>query len=199
MLKKATIFIFLFFFLLVVNGLASYKYYRVIHRQSQIESLLLEISNVKTNPQRQFRFSAIPYIANSYQTDITVSDARIANLKSFFRKYNSPLYDFADVIVKTADTYQFDYRLLPAIAMQESNLCKYIPENSYNCWGWGIYGDTVTRFESYPEAIETVSKGIKEHYINKGLVTATTIMEKYTPSSNGSWANGVNTFLRALE
>lgn len=199
MIKKLGIYVFLFILLMVLNNLILYKSFRYLHRQSQIQSLLAEISEENINPQQQFRFSAVPYVNNSYQTDITVSDARAANLKIFFRKYNSPLYDFSDEIIKASDNYKFDYRLLPAIAMQESNLCKYIPDNSFNCWGWGIYGNTVTRFESYPDAIETISKGIKQNYIDKGLVTATAIMEKYTPSSNGSWAHGVNTFLRALE
>ena len=83
--------------------------------------------------------------------------------------------------------------------MQESNLCRLIPEDSHNCWGWGIYGTTVTRFDSYDEAIETVAKGIKKNYIDKGLVTASAIMKVYTPQSKGSWAYGVNTFLKALE
>lgn len=199
MFKKALFYICSFIFLMLFNGLITYKYFRIIHRQSKIQSLLSEIDHSKSNPQQQFRFSAVPYVANNYQTDITLSDGRMANLKSFFRKYNSALYDYADVIVKNADKYQFDYRLLPAIAMQESNLCKYIPEDSYNCWGWGIYGNTVTKFISYEEAIETVSRGIKDHYIDNGLVTASAIMAKYTPSSNGSWAHGVNTFLRMLE
>ena len=122
------------------------------------------------------------------------------NLKVFFRKHGSPLYDFADVIVRTSDNYGFDYRLLPAIAMQESTLCRAIPENSHNCWGWGIYGNIVTRFDSYEEAIEIVAKGIKTHYLDKGLTTASTIMAKYTPSSpEGAWAKSVNQFLRALE
>lgn len=198
MFKKALFYICAFIFLMLINGLVTYKYFRIIHRQSQIQSLLSEIDHAKSDKQQQFRFSAVPYVP-SYQTDITVTDGRTANLKIFFRKYNSALYDYADVIVANADKYQFDYRLLPAIAMQESNLCKYIPENSFNCWGWGIYGDLTTRFQSYPEAIETVSKGIKDHYIDNGLVTASAIMAKYTPSSNGSWANAVNIFLRALE
>lgn len=199
MLRKALIYVLLFSILLFVNGLIIYKFYRINYRQNKIQTLLSEIDHSKNIINRQFRFSAVPYINNSVQTDITLSDARTANLKSFFRKYNSPLYDYADVIIENADKYQFDYRLLPAIAMQESNLCKYIPEDSYNCWGWGIYGDIVTKFTSYPEAIETVSRGIKNHYIDKGLVTASSIMAKYTPSSNGSWAYGVNTFLRMLE
>lgn len=132
-------------------------------------------------------------------TQFSTKDIRIANLKYFFRKYSSVLYDYAEVFVKTADKYSIDYRLLPAIAMQESNLCKYIYEGSHNCWGWGIYGNKVTRFSSYPEAIETISKGIKLYYVDKGLTTPEAIMRKYTPPSDGSWAFGVNTFLKLIE
>ena len=140
-------------------------------------------------------FGATTSILQEFQT----KDIRIANLKYFFRKYNSVLYDKADVFVKFADQYNVDYRLLPAIAMQESGLCKHIPENSFNCWGWGIYGGKVTRFSSYEEAIETISRGIKTYYIDKGLTTPEQIMKKYTPPSDGSWAYGVNTFLKIIE
>lgn len=132
-------------------------------------------------------------------TQFSTNDIRVANLKYFFRKYGSVLYDYADVFVTTADKYSLDYRLLPAIAMQESNLCKYMYEGSHNCWGWGIYGNKVTRFSSYPEAIETISKGIKLYYVDKGLTTPEAIMRKYTPPSDGSWAFGVNTFLKIIE
>ncbi len=149
--------------------------------------------------QNQFHSSTAPFVLGTFTAEANMADGRAANLKAFFRKYNSPLYDKADFIVKTSDKYHFDYRLIPAIAMQESTLCKFIPENSYNCWGYGIYGDTVTRFSSYEEAIETVAEGIKTNYLDKGLLTASEIMRKYTPSSNGSWARGVNTVLDWLE
>ncbi len=131
--------------------------------------------------------------------EFNTNDIRVANLKFFFRKYNSVLYDNAETFVKYADQNQFDYRLLPAIAMQESNLCKYVYEGSHNCWGWGIYGNKVTRFDSYDEAIDTISRGIKKYYIDKGLTTPEDIMRKYTPPSDGSWAYGVNTFLKIIE
>lgn len=131
--------------------------------------------------------------------EFDTNDIRVANLKYFFRKYNSVLYDHAETFVKRADENQFDYRLLPAIAMQESNLCKYIYEGSHNCWGWGIYGSKVTRFDSYDEAIDTISRGIKKYYIDKGLTTPEDIMRKYTPPSDGSWAYGVNTFLKIID
>lgn len=135
----------------------------------------------------------------SFYMDSTIKDSRVAVLKVFFRKHNSPLYDHADFIVKVSDEYELDYRLIPAIAMQESTACKVIPHNSHNCWGWGIYGNKITRFGSYPEAIETVAKGLKTNYIDKGLTTPEAIMAKYTPSSNGSWARGVSSVLGVLE
>jgi len=136
-----------------------------------------------------------PEILSEFKT----SDIRVANLKFFFRRYESVLYDKAEFIVKMADQYKLDYRLIPAIAMQESGLCKNIYEGSHNCWGWGIYGDTVTRFDSYEEAIETISRGLKKNYIDKGLTTPEDIMRKYTPPSTGSWAFGVNFFLKIIE
>lgn len=126
-------------------------------------------------------------------------DERVAILKAFMRKHDSPLYEHAEFIVETADKYEMDFRLIPAIGMQESGLCKHIPHGSHNCWGWGIYGDTVTRFTSYPEAIDTVSRGLKRNYIDKGYVTPDEIMRKYNPGSpNGSWAKGVNSFFGVL-
>lgn len=131
--------------------------------------------------------------------DTQVEDERVANLMVFFRTHNSDLYEHAEFIVKTSDKYELDYRLLPAIAMKESTLCKYIPKNSHNCWGWGIYGNTVTRFSSYPEAIETVAKGLKTGYKDQGLETVDQIMSKYNPvSPNGSWAKGVTAFMDAI-
>jgi hypothetical protein len=132
-------------------------------------------------------------------SEFKTADIRVANLKYFFRKYDSVLYDKAEFIVKMADQYKLDYRLIPAIAMQESGLCKNIYEGSHNCWGWGIYGNKVTRFDSYEEAIETISRGLKKNYIDKGLTTPEEIMKKYTPPSTGSWAFGVNFFLKIIE
>ena len=196
---KRLIFMPIFGILLAVNIFFAIKLYNKYQRVETSKKVLDEITYIDKKYD-QFAVSSAPLVMGVYETQTSVNDGRAANLKSFFRKYNSPLYDYAEFIVATSDKYQFDYRLLPAIAMQESNLCRVIPHDSYNCWGWGIYGNTITRFSSYDEAIETVAKGLKTHYIDKGLITASAIMAKYNPSSpNGSWAHGVNTFLRLLE
>jgi len=195
-LKKIFIYFIIFITFFGINLLLIKKIISQTKKNAQIENLLSEIGEIKNNP---FYNSALPQVLGAYKTETQLADSRVPNLKQFFRKYNSPLYDHAELIVFVSDKYGFDYRLLPAIAMQESNLCRYIPENSHNCWGWGIYGNQVIRFSSYEEAIETVASGIKKDYIDKGLVTASKIMEKYTPSSPGTWARGVNTFIRMLE
>jgi hypothetical protein len=103
--------------------------------------------------------------------------------------------------VDVADKYKLDYRLVPAIAMQESNLCKNLPgklKDSHNCWGFGVYGTKVTKFDNYNDAINTVTKTLAIQYVGKGLETPEQIMTRYTPGSNGSWANGVNHFMNVL-
>ena len=120
-------------------------------------------------------------------------------MTNYLKRYNSPLLPHAEDIVTISDKYGLDWRLLVAIAQQESNLCKKIPKNSYNCWGYGIYGDLVTRFDSYPDGLDTVARGLKRNYLDKGLNTPEEIMAKYTPPSQGSWARGVNQFLDDIQ
>jgi len=144
-------------------------------------------------------FAALPTSENVLGDSITSKDARIEMVRQFFAKYKSPLEPFASNVVQDADKYGLDFRLIPAIAMQESNLCQKIIADSFNCWGFGIYGKKVTRFESYPEAIDTVSRTLAKNYIAGGLNTPTEIMGKYTPSNNGSWAYSVGYFMSLLQ
>lgn len=196
--KKILTLITVFTLLLIINITLFFKMGEKTVKMAKIATVLEEIDH-PVNTASSFQTSTAPLVLGAVTTETELGDGRAANLKAFFRKYNSELYDYADYIVDVSDRYEFDYRLIPAIAMQESTLCKFIPENSYNCWGYGIYGGMVTRFDSYEEAIDTVSRGIKKNYLDEGRLTASDIMKKYTPSSNGSWAKGVNTVLGWLE
>lgn len=198
MINKFAFYLLSFIGLLILNFFLVAKINIRLGHEAAIKKILAEIED--DNLAKQFNYSSAPFISDQFKVDTKISDARANNLKKFFRKHNSVLYDQADYIVQVSDTYGFDYRLLPAIAMQESTLCRAIPVDSHNCWGWGIYGDQVIRFSSYEEAIKTVAEGIKKEYLDKGLTTASKIMQKYTPSSpNGNWAFAVNKFLRDLE
>ena len=126
-------------------------------------------------------------------------DIRISVLQKFFKSYNSPLENEADFIVKTSDTWGLDYKIIPAISMQESGGCKNIPDQSFNCWGFGIYGKNSLSFTSYSEAISQVAKTIKQSYFKDGLTNMTLLEDRWNPSSTGQWSFGVNFFISKIK
>lgn len=155
-------------------------------------------NNLLATRHRLVTFAALPTLGNTIQDKISQEDARIEIVKQFFKRYNSPLQPFASTVIEAADLYNLDFRLIPAIAMQESNLCKKAPPDSHNCWGFGIYGKKVTRFENFEDAIYAVTKTLALKYKADGLDTPYKIMQRYTPRSNGSWADGVEFFMEQL-
>lgn len=144
-------------------------------------------------------YASLPATLPSISGQVLGADARSELIKLYLSNYDSPLAPYASLIVKEADNYGLDYRLITAIAQQESNLCKKIPEDSYNCWGWGIHSKGTLKFSSFEEGIDGVSKGIKEEYIDKGYTKINDIMSKYTPFSDGSWAYAVNKFMDEMK
>lgn len=167
--------------------------------------LMLYLSTVKTiQPVNQsFKlYAALPQSTTAVSENIDRADARAKIIADFFKDYKSPLSRFGEIFVGVADQYRLDYRLLPAIAMQESNGGQKVINNSYNPFGYGIYGNLVIRFSSWEQAIERVAKALREDYLNKGLTTPAQIMTKYTPPSlakGGSWAKGVASFMEELQ
>lgn len=146
-------------------------------------------------------YSALPSSEIIISDGINAADGRAKIIEGFFLIYKAPLYKYSQTFVAIADKYQLDWRLLPAIAMQESNGGKKVINESYNPFGYGIYGKLVVRFNSWEEAIERVGKALREDYLNQGLKTPHQIMAKYTPPSlekGGAWAKGVSTFMEEL-
>ena len=126
-------------------------------------------------------------------------DARPVIIKQYLEKYKSPLAPYSDLIFEVSQAYGFDYYWIVAIAQQESNLCKKIPQNSYNCWGYGIHSKGTLRFDGYETAIKSFAEYLDRVYFAKGLDTAELMMGRYCPHSNGSWAFGVNQFIAEME
>ena len=151
-----------------------------------------------TNDQLKAEYSAVPEKNQETAHVLSANEARIEVLREFFARYNSPLEDFAENIVESADKYGIDYRLLPAIAMQESTLCLKSPKDTNNCWGFGIYDTKKTSFDNLAQGIETVSKTLSEQYHAQGLVEPQDIMSKYAPSNTGVWAENVSYVLSRI-
>lgn len=187
----------LFLVILAINGVLIYTYQSNHFKIARQKLILNELAMIN-NPSTTFSSGLPPMVLGAMEPEINPADARVANLQAYLRKMNSPLFEYADKIVYYSDQNNLDYRLIVAIAGQESTFCKFIPNESYNCWGWGIYGDQVLRFENYEDGIKTVAKGLKDNYVDKGLITTEDIMKVYTPSSN-SWAAAVRHFFHRIE
>ncbi len=144
-------------------------------------------------------YAALPPTENIIENTIGEQDSKTEIVRQFFAKYNSPLEPYSPDIIAAARRYDLDFRLLPAIAMQESTLCKKVIEDSHNCWGWGIYGGKVIKFDNFPEAIETISKSLATKYRNNGLVTPHEISQLYNPSNTNNWIENVTLVMNRLK
>ena len=201
MIRKVGALFAIYLFLNILNLFLIDKAFVYANTRKDFTKVLGEISDRRNNAENyQFTASYKADLSKGYTAEIKPGDARAINLKIFFRKHNSDLYNHAEKIIEVSDKYGFDYRLLPAIAMQESNLCRVIPDNSYNCWGWGIYGDKVTRFDSFEEAIRRIAPQFKEIFLQDNhSKDPFKVMRTYTPPSDGSWAAGINQFFSELQ
>ncbi len=146
-------------------------------------------------------YASLPKSGMEVSQDIVKIDARAKIIENFFKGYSAPLAEFSQKFVEVADKYQLDYRLLPSIAMQESNGGKKVITDSKNPFGYGIWGSMVLKFDSWEESIERVGRGLRQDYLDKGLTKPEQIMAKYTPPSialGGPWAKGVTIFMEEL-
>lgn len=156
---------------------------------------------IKPQSQNFKLYAALPENNSLVSEDIGHQDARAKLVENFFKVYSSILANYSQLFVEVAEKHNLDFRLLPAIAMQESNGGKRVINGSFNPFGYGIYGNLVVRFSSWEDGIERVGKALREDYLNQGLTTPNAIMTKYTPSSlekGGVWAKGVSSFMEEL-
>lgn len=127
-----------------------------------------------------------------------VPDSRVTILKEYLEQYNSPLVPYAGNFVEIADKYNLDWKFVVAISGVESTFGQQIPNESFNGWGWGIYGDNIIRFSSWTQGIETVSEGLRNKYINKwGAQDVYSIGRIYAASP--TWAQRVTYFMDSID
>lgn len=135
------------------------------------------------------------------ESTLELEDARAQIVANFLRQHNSPLkpHDYyGQVLVDIADKYELDFRFLPAIMMKESNLCKKIPEGSFNCLGFGIHSRGTLGFENYEAGFERAARELRANYVEQGRIQVSEIARKYTESVD-SWTNAVNQFMAEME
>ncbi len=135
-------------------------------------------------------------------TSFAVTDPRIVAMRKFLLDYNSPMYPYADVFVTEADKYGLDWRLVASISGVESAFGNMTPYQSNNAWGWrGGPGGDWSRWPSWKEGIETVTRGLAQGYGTH--LTPFQIESTYCPpcgrDPNHPWAWGVHNYMNELD
>lgn len=197
-MKKALIISAWFFVAPLALGLSCYAALK-LHNKPPVFLI-----HQKTSEDAQTAYATDPVTGSvkGLSTSVQTEDARPIIIAEFLEKHDSPLVPYehyGKFLTEIADKYNLDFRLLPSMMMQESNLCKRIPEGTHNCLGLGIHARGTWGFDSYEANFEMAAKILREKYLNEGLLTPDDIQNKYTPGSNGSWEFAVNHFMEVLE
>lgn len=122
-------------------------------------------------------------------TSSAKTDNRQAILERFFQKYHSPAS--AKEYLEASKKYDLDFRLLPAIAVVESTLCKNYQKN---CFGWGrdrIYATP----EDVARGLTTLSYYRKWQSDRNNI---TLLANVYNPSGAEKWAFDVQGIISQL-
>lgn len=125
-------------------------------------------------------------------------DNRAQILRDYLIMKNSPLAPHAQTFIDSADKYNLDWRLVVSISGLESGYGKHQPAGSHNGWGWGYSGGTVKHFETWDEAIEEISRGLRQNYL-KDRTESDPYVIGPTYAASPTWAIRVTGFMNQLE
>ncbi|MDA1317081.1 MAG: hypothetical protein O3B87_03590 [bacterium] len=107
---------------------------------------------------------------------------------------NSHLVSEVDAFMEACITYELDCYLLPSITGLESSYGKFYAPDTYNPFGWG--GGYIV-FDSWADGIMTVGKGLRDGYVDQGLLTIEQIGPRYAESP--TWAVRVRSISNTFE
>ena len=133
---------------------------------------------------------------------------RIANqIHAYLTAKHSPLAPYTGALVRSAQRYGVDPRLLVAIAGAETS---YATDRNagrdittgHNPFGMGPH----IQYGSWQEAFEAAARNLRQHYLDQGLRDVVSIRNKWAPLGaqndpsglNSGWALNVRTVLERL-
>lgn len=158
-------------------GLVVERGYDGLYKEKSIEMVNAE---PHTNKVQAYEAYTAPDPSTLSVVDTISDDVRVNKLKSYLKENDSPLSDYAQVIVDQADKYDIGWTKLVAISAIESNYGTKIKPGSHNAWGIMINGE-VHSFESWTEGIEYTSKLLSSKYKELEMEA---IKGRYCPSED---------------
>jgi len=168
-----------------------------------LTTLMLTPQKAKPNDTTRYSiYSSNPLVLQQSAINIYSRDSRAQKINEVFKMFNCPLEGMGDVFVYEADKNNIPWWLAASVAFQESSCGKNTPKvdgmETYNAWGWAVYGGMAFSFDNWVRGIETVSRYFSKYFISQGITDPCEIMKIYTPPSSGSWCEGVNHFAEII-
>ncbi|MEO8048780.1 MAG: hypothetical protein ABI833_00060 [Acidobacteriota bacterium] len=110
--------------------------------------------------------AANPLAVTVPQDNAPLQDERVERLEMFFQSFGCPAPHYVSEYVGAADTYEIDYRLLPAISVLESTCGVHQRQN--NRWGWA---SARKGFSSFRAGLEYIARQLSQgrYYKDKTL------------------------------
>jgi hypothetical protein len=168
-----------------------------------IFTVLVKTVGVHTPENKYSIFSSKPLTLVQSTQEVDSRDSRAEKINEVFKVFNCPLEGMGEVFVREADKNDIPWWLVASVAFQESSCGKNTPKldgsETYNAWGWEIYGENVHSFDNWARGVEVVSAYFQDRFFSKGITSPCDIMKVYTPSSNGSWCKGVEEFAGIIQ
>jgi hypothetical protein len=124
-----------------------------------------------------------------------------AGIDAYLASKGSPMTGQGSAFLASAGRWRVDPRLVVAISGAESSFGA-MTCGPFNAWGWSCPNDPAD-FADWPTAIETITRGLREYYLDEGRTSVALIQQKYCPVGaandptglNSHWAQNVTRFL----
>lgn len=162
------------------------------------------LSTLKTQKRDYLTYSSQTPFPGEINAQTVSADARVQQIKNVYQKFKCPLAGSEETIIKEADEHKIPYWMVAAVSFQESSCGKNTPEpsgveESFNAWGYGVWGGHIKTFDNWEAGIAAVSKYFGDNFFSRGITDPCQIMKTYTPPSKGSWCEGVKYFAQMIE
>jgi hypothetical protein len=111
-------------------------------------------------------------------------------LDTYLASKGSPMAGQGIAFVQSGMRWQVDPRLLVAISGAESNFGATTCGPN-NAWGWACPNDPAD-FATWAAGIDTVTRGLREYYLDEGRTSVALIQQKYCPVGAANDPGGLN-------